>query len=628
MFKDAKWIWYKETGDVNSYGEFYSEFNSCSGEEIRLSCDGDYTLYINGKYVASNQYGDFEHYKSVDTVDISPYTVNGTNHLAIVVWHFGKDTQRYKKYKAGLIFELTDKNGICLSSGPHILSRESTAYVSGFEREISSQLGFSYKYDATNEDLWTLGHVSSFNSSVEINKNCTFVPRPNKRLSLGEFVSASEIYNQGNVRVFDLGREYVGLLSFKLTSPCIDKINISYGEYLENGFVKRIIHTRDFSIDYVAKAGEQSHTSYMLRWACRYIQIECDKDTIINEIGIIPQYYPTKDKEIKGLEGIDAEIYSACLNTLKLCMMEHYVDCPWREQCLYAFDSRNQMLSGYYAFDGGNFEYAKSNLLLMSKDLRSDGLLSICYPCGIDLTIPSFSLHYITAIKEYIEHSGDTGIIKDVDFKLKEILNTFLSNVKDGLVCTFTNNCHWNFYDWSPLLDGYIKDSEKGQADPMASLLTLLALKAYKRICELCSLPFEFEEEISTLAINIKKNFYSNDSKMLLTKGQGIELANALTVLADVTTYEESEIICELLTQGSLISCSLSMKCFVYDALLKTSKKKYRDFVFGDIRKNYTPMLKTGTVWETVIGKEDFGGAGSLCHGWSSMPIYYFNLLH
>lgn len=627
MFKNAKWIWYKETGDVNSYGEFFGEFNSCGNEMLRLSCDGDYTLFINGKYVSSNQYGDFEHYKSVDEIDISEYAVNGTNRLALIVWHFGKDTQRYKKYKAGVIFELTDKNGICLSSDKHILSRQSVTYVSGFEREITSQLGFSYKYDATNEDLWTQGHVSSFSNSVEINKNCTFVPRPNKRLCLGEFVSASEIYNQGNARVFDLGREYVGLLSFKLTSPCVDKINISYGEYLENGFVKRIIHSRDFSIDYVARAGEQAHTSYMLRFACRYIQIECNEDTVINEIGIIPQYYPTKEKQFECSEAIDTEIYSACLNTLKLCMMEHYVDCPWREQCLYAFDSRNQMLSGYYAFDGGNFEYAKSNLLLMSKDLRNDGLLSICYPCGIDLTIPSFSLHYITAIKEYIEHSGDTGIIKEVDFKLREILSTFLNNCKDGVICTFTNSCHWNFYDWSPLLDGYIPDEEKGQADAMASLLTLLALKAYKKICKLCSLPFELEKKINSLALNIKKQFYSYEKNAILIRGEAIELANALSVLADVTTYEESKKICELLTQGDLISCSLSMKCFIYDALLKTDKEKYKDFILSDIRRNYTPMLVTGTVWETVIGKEDFGGAGSLCHGWSSMPIYYFNII-
>ena len=40
-------------------------------------------------------------------------------------------------------------------------------------------------------------------------------------------------------------------------------------------------------------------------------------------------------------------------------------------------------------------------------------------------------------------------------------------------------------------------------------------------------------------------------------------------------------------------------------------------------------MLKTGnnTVWETELGESDFSNAGSLCHGWSSIPIYYYNIL-
>lgn len=27
------------------------------------------------------------------------------------------------------------------------------------------------------------------------------------------------------------------------------------------------------------------------------------------------------------------------------------------------------------------------------------------------------------------------------------------------------------------------------------------------------------------------------------------------------------------------------------------------------------------------IGESDFDGAGSLCHGWSAMPVYYYNIL-
>ena len=40
-------------------------------------------------------------------------------------------------------------------------------------------------------------------------------------------------------------------------------------------------------------------------------------------------------------------------------------------------------------------------------------------------------------------------------------------------------------------------------------------------------------------------------------------------------------------------------------------------------------MLEKGATsfWETINGDADFGNAGSLCHGWSAMPIYYLNRL-
>jgi len=40
-------------------------------------------------------------------------------------------------------------------------------------------------------------------------------------------------------------------------------------------------------------------------------------------------------------------------------------------------------------------------------------------------------------------------------------------------------------------------------------------------------------------------------------------------------------------------------------------------------------MLYAGATsfWETEMGEADFSGAGSLCHGWSAAPVYYYKLL-
>jgi hypothetical protein len=69
------------------------------------------------------------------------------------------------------------------------------------------------------------------------------------------------------------------------------------------------------------------------------------------------------------------------------------------------------------------------------------------------------------------------------------------------------------------------------------------------------------------------------------------------------------------------------MNIFIYEALMLVSAEKYRDYILADIIRNYEPMIETGTVWETAEGEAAFGKAGSLCHGWSAVPVYIYHKL-
>ena len=100
LFENAAWIWHTESPIPDSYGDFIDTINYTDGNaKIHLSCDGDYTLYINGKFVNANQYGDFEHYKIYDSIDITSFLKKGKNDIYILVWHFGINTSRYKVAK-------------------------------------------------------------------------------------------------------------------------------------------------------------------------------------------------------------------------------------------------------------------------------------------------------------------------------------------------------------------------------------------------------------------------------------------------------------------------------------------------------------------------------------------------
>lgn len=631
VFGKSQWIWSNKEYTENEYAEFYDEIDYANKNTIlRISVCGEYTLFINGKYVSSNQYADYPHYKVYDEIDISEFLTLGNNTICFLVWYFGKSGDRYFTPNPGLIYEIIANDQIVSYSSADTYSRKSLAFKSGEKKKISSQLGYSFSYDATKEDLWLKGNGEEFSNSCKMPQKCNFYLRPVSRLSVGNICKA-EIIDSSDGYILDLGKEVVGFLNFSIISDKEQDINIAYGEIKKKGHVKRIIGDRDFSIDYRAKAGKNEYCNYMFRFACRYLEIKSESPITIENIGILPQFYPVKENEITLSENLDRQIYDICLNTLKLCMLEHYVDCPWREQCMYAFDSRNQMLSGYVAFEHGNVDYARANLILMSKDNRSDNLTSICFPSANDLTIPSFSLYYILAVKEYVEFSNDLTLAKEVFEKLKSILNVFVSNMKDGLVCKISGKNRWHFYDWS---DYAYCEILEGNAEPdfLLNCIVIIALKSYGFVCRKLNVKNEFEGIDLQIAEAAFKKYYNKNTGLFFINdiNEGAtELANSLAVVAEVAKDEIAKNICEQLCANSLLTCSLSMKTFKYDALIKINKDKYKTSILKEIRSTYKTMLDKGsfTVWETIEGEEAFDNAGSLCHGWSAIPIYYLKLL-
>ena len=61
--------------------------------------------------------------------------------------------------------------------------------------------------------------------------------------------------------------------------------------------------------------------------------------------------------------------------------------------------------------------------------------------------------------------------------------------------------------------------------------------------------------------------------------------------------------------------------------LLKVDTHKYRAYILSDIDRKYGKMLDAGATsfWETIDGGDAFTKAGSLCHGWSAIPIYFWH---
>jgi len=620
VFSEAAWIWYTETAVPDTYGDFVDRFYYRQGKVLcRVSCDGDYTLFVNGHYASSNQYGDFEHAKSYDTVDLTPYLSEGENTVLFTVWHVVIASSRYRPAAAGLLYEIERDGALLCGSGENTLCRENPYYKGNYRKIITAQLGQSFLYDATAAE-------TPFYPAIPVKKKCTLLPRPVSKSSVGEAAVGTVLKAEKTCFLVDLGEERVGLPILHLVTDQPQKITVCWGERLDGGHVPRRIGKRDFSFEYVAHGGENRYVNYMLRLGCRYLELFCEAPVQLKGLGLLPQEYPVRALPMTLEDPLDQRIYDLCVRTLKLCLMEHYVDTPWREQAFYVFDGRNQMRCGYRVFEGKNAPYAAAALRLIAQDRREDGLLSITYPGGTPLAIPSFSLHYFTAVREYLEETDDLSLGYDVFGKLQTLLSVFRKQKKASLLYSFPHPSHWNFYDWSPHLQEEI-GATVSAPDLVLNCLYLLALGHMTYIARRLRLPFEAEEERAVMKKSIKEAFW-NEKRGLFSMTVGgaddTALGNALAILAGVPEKNERRAMAEALVQGKATPCSLSMKGFLYDALLRIDPA-YQAWIKEDIHSAYRPMVEAGatTVWEVKEGAEAFDGAGSLCHGWSAIPILY-----
>ncbi len=684
MFSKAKWIWHPDYDTSDTYIEFFASCECKNSQEavLRIAADSDYAVFINGNFVASGQYMDYPHNRAYDEIDISKYLVSGVNTFGFCIWYIGESNFMYSHGEPGLIYEVDSGGEILLYSDKNTFCRKSKRYISGRKQWITPQLGYGFCLDMTKDFIG-----ESFNRNDLINsaeKPSMPLPahlRENKKLILNDrvdteivcqgaysFISddgtdgskmqrallsfcpfdemakndgSSTVFtlNNGNVfLIFDLKSENAGFLDFDIETDKECKAVIGWGEHLCDGRCRTEIEYRDFSSVIHLKRGRNTFLQPLRRLGLRYLQIFIESSKVkINYLGIRPTEYPLEVLPFSTGNLLRNTIYDVSVRTLRLCMHEHYEDCPWREQSLYTLDSRNQMLCGYYAFK--EYEFPRSSLRLIAAGIREDGLFPITAPTDCNLTIPFFSLIYLVQVWEYYQHSNDIETVKYCFPAMEKVVKTFLSRIDENrLIPNFDGEEYWNFYEWQPYLDGETYKDTK--YDLCINAAFSYVLDSYINCCLLLNRPVDkYAETKKELNKTIKDKFFDNEKglfRLCLTHDEDkiSALGNALCVLCGATDNLDTTAIELLLKdngEGEIkgIPSTLSMFLYRYDALLKINKEKYADLILNDIDKTYLYMLRNGATsfWETIKGEADFDDAGSLCHGWSALPVYYYHKL-
>lgn len=106
------------------------------------------------------------------------------------------------------------------------------------------------------------------------------------------------------------------------------------------------------------------------------------------------------------------------------------------------------------------------------------------------------------------------------------------------------------------------------------------------------------------------------------------ELTQSLALLADaVPAADRDRVVRKLMSESDWTRITVSQALYKCEALLAAGGEAAATVV-RTVDAEWKRMLDAGTTsfWEMREGWQAFDGAGSLCHGWSAVPIYIYGI--
>jgi len=430
----------------------------------------------------------------------------------------------------------------------------------------------------------------------------------------------------GTFVIVDLGREMAGFVHLEVEAEPGTVLDVAYGEHLDDGRVRALVGGRHFAFSYTAGSGRRSFTHWYKRIAGRYLELHARTGGAFTlyHLTLREQEYPLKVLPYpeKLTDALARRIYDLSVDTLKLCMHEHYEDCPWREQGMYAMDSRNQALAGFYAF--GEYDYPKACWQLFEPGLREDGMFPLTVPSRNPKTIPSFNLAWVIACCELVLYGGAEY---DVFQKTVErVLDAFSERLEDGCLSSLEGPLYWNFFEWAQGLGGSNNRSDPARKSAALTLFYYGALRAYDRITP----GGRYARQMAAVRQRFHSLFWDGEAEAYRTfsgEAHFTELVQSLALWCGLVPEAWEKALRGSLAErkNDWVRTTLSHEIYRIDAVMQ-EPERYFPVIHREILETWGSMAFAGATsfWETIDGGDAFGKAGSLCHGWSAIPVYFW----
>jgi alpha-L-rhamnosidase len=658
---------------------------------INVTADSNYRLFVNGVHVHRGPARGFQKSWPYDTIDIAPYLKKGRNIIAALVHCLGIGTFGYY-HEGNAGFLLWGKIGTeDIVSDTSWKVRAAPGFVRTMTR-VSLELNFQEVFDGRlDDDKWlqpefddktwktpfcrSIGcmpwpsleqrGIPSLKEEVmvpqrivsESSGNCldghevpsnitkTYLNEKKQwtktklRLSFGKGKASFQVPPTGKGRFkaycIDYGKEVVGSLALDISgsagSEIVDTLVCEYMEKKVPIFQPITEGSRPcFGNRLYLGKGRTVHEQFD-HWGQRYLVIVVRDSEAPLEIELQLNWvgYPL---DIKGQFHCSdrrlERIYEMCVWSQQCCMLDAYVDCPWREQAQWWGDARVQGRNTFYL--SADTRLFKRGIIQLGTQESNNGLTygvapTVSHRC----ILPDFSLVWLLTHWDYYWQTGDLSLFKQYRERIHRLLEYFKQvTARNGLIPY--DNRYWLFLDWHPIFK-----------EGVPAVYNLLYLWALRKVSDMFGLigdrkyQREYKQRAKALEAAIDKGLWNKKAHIFyggcdwdnkpVEKGAIHSLA--LGILLDLYPEHHEEWVKRHLVPmvkgkySAAIVPSPYFMYYIFEALKKTHREEE---ILDCIRRWWGSMLDRGftTTEEIWNGKP---GKDSLCHAWSAHPIVHFS---
>ncbi len=332
---------------------------------------------------------------------------------------------------------------------------------------------------------------------------------------------------------------------------------------------------------------------------------------------VIRSQVETSDESLLAVWDISAR-------TLKRCMHETYMDCPFYEQLQYVMDSRAQILYTYaISMDD---RLARKCMDDFKRAQRYDGLLCSAYPNTKPNVIPGFSIFYILMLHDHMMYFGDKELIRYHMPSVEQVLYFFEKNrTKDGYVGKtggiLRQEKYWSFIDWVPDWKTGVPNAVGGGALTIESLLYLMGLLKAAELAEYIG-KTDLSREYRQIAGQVRQSIrnccmspegWIQDGPGFAEYSQHCQVFAVLTGVLDRETGRRN-ILETLKNRECYAQCTVSMALYLFRALELTGLYEETENCWNIWRQMIASHMTT-VAESDVYPRSD-------CHGWGALALY------